>query len=362
MDRQEPQRVLVFCLSGLGDAIMMSPALAAVAARPDRYRLTLLTMFRWVADYLREQQFTNDVRWIDFMEGSKREVFAQLLALRRERFDVSVVAYPQNRREYNGVNFVIGARQRIGFRYHYQGWANLPFLNHVVLPEQTELQCVQENLRWAAHLLGTTPEQLPDDLVFRYPPAAEAAAGEFLRTSGLRPGAPLIGIHASCHILKNQQNRCWPPGSFAELLQRLGRRVPGAQFFLLEGPSDAAVTGAICQIVPTVPVARKLPMPVVRALIGQCDLFLCNLSGLMHIAAAARTPTVAIYGPTNPVWDHPWKTEHTIVNQHLPCSPCFRYGSRPLSCPAGLDYACVRELPVEMVEQATLELLERVRR
>src|SRR5437867_4020582 len=97
------KKVLIFCLSGLGDAVMASPALAALAARPERFRLTLLTMFGSVTGYLREQAFTDDIRFVDFLGGSKPAVFRELWKLRRERFDVSVITYPHNRLEYNGV-------------------------------------------------------------------------------------------------------------------------------------------------------------------------------------------------------------------------------------------------------------------
>jgi heptosyltransferase-2 len=270
--------------------------------------------------------------------------------------------YPHNRREYNGVSFVIGARHRIGFRYQKQSIVSLPFLNHMVLREQPQLHCVEENLRWAAALLDTEPNRLPAELIFGTSAASEAQAAAFRREHRLEQAQPLIGIHASCNTLKNQQNRCWPTDRYAELIQRLRRQHPKAQFILFEGPADAQVTGVICQQVPDVVVARRLPTAVVRALLGHCHLFVCNLSGLMHIAAAAKVPIVAVYGPTNPVWDYPWKCEHIIVNRHLPCSPCFYYGSRPLDCVAKLDYACVRELPVEDVEKAALQLLKRQKR
>src|SRR5438309_1660454 len=92
-----PKRVLIFCLSGLGDAIMASPALAALAEKREHFSLTLLTMFPMVREYVTEQSFTRDIRFVDFVKGSKRYVFRELWKLRHERFDISVVAYPQNR-------------------------------------------------------------------------------------------------------------------------------------------------------------------------------------------------------------------------------------------------------------------------
>ncbi len=100
---QRQRRVLIFCLSGLGDVIMASPSIAALAAEPERFRLTLLTMFGSVAEYLREQAFTDDVRFVDFLGSAKAKVLRDVWRLRQERFDVSVLAYPHNRVEYNAV-------------------------------------------------------------------------------------------------------------------------------------------------------------------------------------------------------------------------------------------------------------------
>jgi len=361
MTARQPKRVLIFCLSGLGDAIMASPAIAALAARPAEFQLTLLTMFQSVAAYLREQEFTDDVRLVDFLHAGKLAVFRLLWQLRQERFDVSIVSYPQNRIQYNGVNFVIGARERIGFRYTKQRDRNLPGLNHKVFDEEPALHVVQENLRWAAYLTGTDLSALPDDMLFHHAPESVQAAQNFLASEKLDDASPLIGLHPSCNPLKNQQSRCWPPHQFVEFIERMGRNVPEARFLLFEGPQDAQLAQLVRQNTQSVHVARMLPIGVVGALIHRCHLFVSNCSGLIHVAAACKVPTVGIYGPTNPTWDKPWKTESIVVTKGLPCSPCFYYSSRPLDCPAKLDYACVRELPVEDVERAALRLLKPVR-
>ncbi|MGO9610863.1 MAG: glycosyltransferase family 9 protein, partial [Verrucomicrobiia bacterium] len=144
---------MIFCLSGLGDVIMASPSIAALAAEPERFRLTLLTMFGSVAEYLREQAFTEDVRFVDFLGSARAKVLRDVWRLRQERFDVSVLAYPHNRVEYNAVARFIGARERIGFRYQRQRHTNLPGLNQTVIDEDSKLHVVEENLRWAAHLI-----------------------------------------------------------------------------------------------------------------------------------------------------------------------------------------------------------------
>ncbi|MEI6083863.1 MAG: glycosyltransferase family 9 protein [Verrucomicrobiota bacterium] len=319
-------------------------------------------MFPAVAEYLRDQQLTEDVRLIQFLDMPKLKILRNVWPLRRERFDVSIIPYAMNRLGYNFMSRVIGARERIGFRYQRQRRVNVPELNQRVFDEDPTLHVVEENLRWAAYLTGLDIKAIPDDMLFRTAPESGRAAEEFLTTHRLDQATPLIGIHPSCNALKNQQNRCWPPDHFVQFIERMAVQMPAARFLLFEGPADARLAQMISQNAKSsVVVARMLPVRVVGALIRQCDLFVSNCSGLIHIAAACKVPTVGIYGPTNPTWDKPWKTESIVVTKSLPCSPCFYYSSRPLDCPAKLDYACVRELPVEDVERAALQLLKPVR-
>jgi heptosyltransferase-2 len=345
----------------LGDAILASPALAALHAEPERFSLTLITMFPSVTEYLQDQDFTDDVRFIRFLHMSRGTILKRALALRRERFDVSIVPYAMNRLGYNILNYVTGARRRIGFRYQRQRLVNLPQINQVVIDEDPKLHAVEENLRWAAALTERDPSSFNRDLYYRTPPDADQAAQDFLNQNGLGDAAPLIGVHAGCNSLKNQQRRCWPAPLCGELLERVGQAMPTARFLLFEGPPDVAINGAIRAALTTqarkLVTASMLPMRVVGALIRHCDLFVSNDSGLMHTAAACQVPCVALFGPTNPAWVRPWNTRYIIVSRHLSCSPCFYYSSRPLGCPAGLDFACMREIAVDQVLDALQNLL-----
>ena len=352
------KKVLVFCLSGLGDTILASPALAALSSMPQRFRLTLLTMFPSVKEYLVDQQFTKDVRYFDFLKNSKPSILAYLWQLRREKFDVSIIPYAMNRLEYNMTSYFVGAKYRIGFRYQRQSWHNLPGLNQCVIEENPNFHTVEENLRWASILSGQEAHSLSDELRYAIPPETIDSSHQFLKSHGLDQTPCLIGFHAGCNSLKNQQRRCWPAPRFAELINRLTEALPSARFILFEGPQDEAITREIQKHAKGIVLAKSLPMRVVGALIRRCKLFVSNDSGLMHVAAACKIPCVVIFGPTNPAWVRPWKCPSILVSRHLPCSPCFYYSSRPLSCPAGLDYACVNELPVEDVKAAVLQLLK----
>jgi heptosyltransferase-2 len=60
------------------------------------------------------------------------------------------------------------------------------------------------------------------------------------------------------------------------------------------------------------------------ALIKRCQLFVSNDSGLMHVAAALKVPTVAIFGSTDSVATGPRGKNARIVKQDMECSPCLK--------------------------------------
>ena len=98
--------------------------------------------------------------------------------------------------------------------------------------------------------------------------------------------------------------------------------------------------------------ASEVGGPAAMALIGRCDAFVTNDSGLMHVAAAQKTPLVAIFGSTDAVATGPFASKVEVVNKNMPCSPCLE-----THCPRN-DLACMLEIGVDEVYAAICRLLE----
>ena len=95
------------------------------------------------------------------------------------------------------------------------------------------------------------------------------------------------------------------------------------------------------------------------SIMKRCGVFVTNDSSQMHIAAVLQLKVVAIIGPTNPHYIHPWKTEYKIVTLNLDCAPCFFYSPRPLICSRDdVQFKCIKEITVDMVYDAAKKLLE----
>jgi ADP-heptose:LPS heptosyltransferase len=94
----------------------------------------------------------------------------------------------------------------------------------------------------------------------------------------------------------------------------------------------------------------------VMGLLRQVDLLFCADSGVMHIAAAVGTPTVAIFGPTSPHLFGPSGDGHEVIAiEPMPCRPC--YDACIYQTPKCLDQIDL-DMVVERLDQAIDKVLE----
>ncbi len=152
----------------------------------------------------------------------------------------------------------------------------------------------------------------------------------------------------------------WGPERFAEAASSVARS-RGLAIVVVGAPEDRGATGAVARAV-----AHAGPSPGTRAaavdLAGATTLgaligvlagakaVISNDSGVMHVAAALRRPTVGIFGSTSPVWTS--ASSEWVANLYAayPCSPCYRR-----TCPIG--YGCLRSIGSDEAGRALDRLL-----
>lgn len=116
-----------------------------------------------------------------------------------------------------------------------------------------------------------------------------------------KPTQPLIAIHPG----SGGARKCWPVTAFAEVMKRLWQR--GYAVLLLAGPADHERLSILQHTLSSPPQPALLqvlvdaPLLKVAHYLQQCRGFLGNDSGITHLAAMLGIPTVALFGPSDPI-------------------------------------------------------------
>jgi len=190
-------------------------------------------------------------------------------------------------------------------------------------------------------LLGEdVPASLPPPRL-RFPPAALAAAGELL--AGL--SFPVLGLIPGA--ARGPAKR-WPGDRFLAVARGFLENGGGAVCWLGTA-EDVELCGGLHAALPPERsriLAGRTGLDVFAAVLGTVDAVLANDSGGMHLAAAADTPVVAVFGVTDPAKTGPLHPR-AVVLQHATAR----------SRKVGRDSA---EARAALAAVGTAEVLERV--
>jgi heptosyltransferase-1 len=153
--------------------------------------------------------------------------------------------------------------------------------------------------------------------------------------------------------LSRWKTKNWSADGFAAVARRL-QAERDATVFLLGGGGDAAACSELEKAIGgrVVNLCGKLSIPDSGAVIRELDLLIANDSGPVHMAAAVGTPTLVIFGPTDPRRTGPYGTIHRVVRGSQPCQPCYER-----ECRFG-DMPCMRDVTPERVGDEAIQLLE----
>lgn len=146
------------------------------------------------------------------------------------------------------------------------------------------------------------------------PAALMEAAARQLRTLGISDADHLV----LCHPGSGSLHKCIRPETMAAVISRLQQA--GYRPAIVSGPADGqAVAGLMQRGMPHVPVIEQPTLPTLAGMLARARLFLGHDSGVSHLAAAIGTPTVALFGPTDPSQWAPLG-DHVSVITGSPCS------------------------------------------
>jgi ADP-heptose:LPS heptosyltransferase/lauroyl/myristoyl acyltransferase len=318
----QPLRIVVRGLNWLGDAAMNLAALRNLKQGRLDVHLTVLCR-QSVADLYRACPFVDEVLTLRSGDG----LWAAARLLRQGRFE-AILLMPNSWRVVLEA-WLGGISRRIGYRVRGRGRTAI---NHKILPKLRARNFEHQSLTWlrAIESLGGTADASPVTLL---------PANPLPRTLGLiAPGAAFGPA------------KRWGPDRFARAATSLSDKVD--RWILVGAPGDALACDEVARHLPGVEnLCGKTTIPQLMELLAQARLLLCNDSGTMHLAALCETPSVAIFGSTEPRATGPLSPKIAVLRHHVPCSPCLER-----ECPLG-SYACLDAVTVQEVVRAAESLL-----
>ncbi len=212
-------KIIIIALSGIGDALMFTPALKLLRAQLPDAQIDVLVMFKGAQDIFINNPNINNVYLFDFLREGSVKSLNYILSL-RGNYDTSINVYPSNRKEYNIISFLIGAKNRAAVKYLRKDFSNLGFLNGIRITEDDSVHNVQTNIKLIEKLLNNKFDEEPT-LELSITEEDEIRAQKFFSENNILKDDLVIGFHPGCATLKNHIKRRWETEKFAELGKKL---------------------------------------------------------------------------------------------------------------------------------------------
>ena len=341
------QRFLVIRLSSIGDIVHALPAVAALGETLPDAEIHWAVESRYAA-LLDGNPFVHGVVKLDTLAWRRRlasravvkEIVRAIRAIREARFDIAL--------DFQGlyksalIARLSRARMRLGFA---ENWLREPaagvFYTERVAPRGRQ-HVIEMNLtlveRFGVRHMHRESWRfpLPQD------PADEKHVERLISSFG---GREFMVINPGGGWMSKR----WAPESYAELMRQLEAEFPG-EILLTGSPNEEEMIQGIIRRSGSSR-ARSVSTTIVQfiALVKRASLFLGGDTGPLHLAAALRTPIVAIYGPTDPARNGPFSEDDIILWNREPTTYTRRAG-RPAYLPG---------ISVQSVLEAIRKRLER---
>ncbi len=356
-----PASVLVIVTRRIGDVLLATPLIRSLRRAWPGARIDAL-VFAGTEQVLEANADLDRVITIRERPG----LFEHLALLRRlwRRYDLAIATIPGDRPTLYA--FAAG-RYRVGMLIATPKHRWKQTLLHRWAPfDDLDTHTVLMALR-LADLLGI-PRQY--EVVVAWSGADEE------RVAAMMPFPPERGRFALLHVFPKFAYKTWHMEGWRALVNWLDAN--GLRVVLVGSgaPEELAYIEELAQglgHIPVVNLAGRLSLPQVGCLASRAAVYVGTDTAVTHLAAAAGAPTIALFGPSNPVKWGPWPRGYsqdvspyslrgsrvvenvTLIQGVADCVPCMNEGcDRHV---ASLS-ECLQTLPAARVINAVAQALE----
>ncbi len=303
------KRILVIRPGGLGDMILLLPALHVLAQSFPDAVIDLLCENRNAA-VLPLSGFNGRILHYD------RDRWRLWRRLRGRRYDIVV-----DTEQFHHLSAVIarltGASCRIGFKINPVRNLLYTHLVNYALDAPESAQFMRLLTPFGLSDRSPSLDGMLTDAVSRLEPPPVA------------PVRDAVAVYAAASTPYKQ----WPIECFKQLITFIVEELE-LSVVLIGGKEAAPVSHRLAAVFKgraesaqtVVTMAGRASLLETAAMLRQSRFFVGTDCGLTHLAVAVGVPTVTLFGPSDPLkWGHP-PPRHQVLHQGLSCSPCFIFG------------------------------------
>ncbi len=368
-NKAPPKKVLLIATQQIGDVLLCTPLLKSMRMAWPNAIIDVL-VYKNTSGILAGNADCNNV--IESDNHPNLSAYLKLLKTIFKQYDLAVTSQGNDRAHQYA--FLAG-KTRIGLipnlkRKHW--WKKISCKRWSLLEEDNTHTVIQNLL--LADLMGINRQ-------YELTPPNLSSADVLPRLNQLLNFSFSDTAYTIVHPLPMWQYKRWTDAGWIALIQHLLDK--GHQVIITGGPAIAEInygenlaknflgsaSGKVISLV------GKTSFAEMSALLTQSKLYVGPDTATTHLAAACGTPTLAIFGPTNPVKWAPWpfgyhqekspwqrfSSQYQLVNNVMllqgrgVCVPCHKAGCDNHN---NSHSRCLDELPTERVIEALAVLLK----
>lgn len=328
--------ILVVELLNVGDILVATPTIRALKEKWKDASIDVLVA-QHCTELLKNNRDVHEViPYTDSQTIRKR--------LREKKYDLAVLLHPGSF-NISWLLFTAGIKYRAGCTKSGITYGKGFFLHKKIKPNNTWQHKIEDNLDVVRAIGADTKNKSIELLV-------DPSARKKTQVQLKKYGKNIIGIHAPSQHRSQQ----WISERFAAVADRLVEKYHCSILFTGTKTEREYITSIINKTKHKKQIANyagKTNLQEFIALIDSLKLLISIDTGAIHIASARNIPTVALFGPTIPMfWGPSHEKKRVIWKKETACVGCRKY-----YCVFDKNYECMRSITVEdVLKEANLLL------
>lgn len=322
-------RFLVVRLGSLGDIVHTFPAVAALRESFPKAEIVWLTHPRWKA-LVESSELATEIWEVETRSyGSIRDILSRI---RKRKFTTAI--------DYQGLwksaalPFLGRAPRRVGFSSYSVREFGVPLL-YTDRVRTTRAHIVEQNGELSQR---AGAQNNVGSFRLSVPSLQEAFALQLLRGFG-------VDRYVVLSPAGGWRSKCWPPERYGALCRQIHANL-GLRCILNQGPGDEEIIAAVkAASGDAAPIACNSSLHQLMVFLRNALCVVAGDTGPLHFGVALGTPVVALFGPTDPARNGPYRpacdSQKDMVLRSPNAATTYKRGDLPDPSLLELDVATV---------------------